>query len=131
MVDQAAMKILTVNVRGLNNKIKLRRVTTALIKQHPDILMLQETHLKQQQGLVCKSKYFGQQFHFPGSSKSRGTAILFSSKIRFQMQEVKKDDRGRFIFVKGLLEHKMCTLASIYAPNQDQVHFLQDTLREL
>lgn len=112
-IEQTAMKILMINVRGLNNKVKLRRVTTALIKQHPDIVMVQETHLKEQVGPVFKSKYFEQQLHSPGSSKSRGTAILFLSKIRFQLNEVKNDARGRFTFVKGLLEHKMCTLASI------------------
>lgn len=128
---QAMMKILTVNVRGLNNKIKLRRVTAALIKQRPDVLMLQETHLKKQPGPVLKSKYFGQQFHSPGSSKARGTAILFLNKIRFLMDNVKHDDRGCFIFVKGLLEHRKCTLASIYAPNQDQISFLQEMLAEL
>lgn len=130
-VESAALKVTTVNVRGLNNKIKLRRITTALIKQHPDVLMLQETHLKDCKGPLLKSKYFGQQFHSPGSSKARGTAILLSSKVRFQLKDVKCDDRGRYVFVKGVLEHRMCTLASIYAPNQDQIRFLQDTLVEL
>lgn len=125
------LKILAVNVRGLNNKIKLRRVTTTLIKQHPDIVMIQETHLKRQPGPIFKTKYFGQQFHSAGSSRARGMAILFLSKVRFQMEDVKYYDRGHFIFIKGLLEHKKCTLVSIYAPNMDQITFIQDTLEEL
>lgn len=98
---QAMMKVLTVNVRGLNNKIKLKRVTTNLIKQRPDMVMIQETHLKKQPGPIFRSKHFGQQFHSPGASRARGAAVLLSSKVRFQVEDVKNDAEGRYISLRG------------------------------
>lgn len=39
-------KILPVNVREMNNKIKLKWITSQMLKMWPDIVFLQETHIR-------------------------------------------------------------------------------------
>lgn len=48
----APIKILTLNCRGLNNKIKAKRMLSTLVKQKADIIFLQETHLKKTHSVV-------------------------------------------------------------------------------
>lgn len=38
---------------------------------------------------------------------------------------------GRFLFIKGLLKDQMVMLASVYAPNQNQICFTEQTLQHL
>lgn len=42
-----------------------------------------------------------------------------------------REEEGRKIFIKGLLEGKKVTLANVYLPNVGQVGFLQVTLEKL
>lgn len=44
--DYLNYKTITFNCKGLNNLIKVKQASKTLIKEYPDILFLQETHLK-------------------------------------------------------------------------------------
>lgn len=122
------MKIITANVNGLNNNIKRRRILTNLTKMNPTIVLLQETHIKKTVNEVFHSKKFQQQYLAAGTSKARGVAILISSNIRFTLGATKKDPARRYLFVKGTLEDKQVTIATLYAPNSGQLDFLAQTL---
>lgn len=41
------------------------------------------------------------------------------------------DDNGRYLFVTGLLDSKEVTIAALYAPNENQLPFLEDALSKL
>lgn len=77
---------LTLNCRRLNNPFKRHRVSDALVREHLDIIFLQETHLKSldpSNPRVLRSKWFSHQFFAPGSTKARGVTILTSKTLLF------------------------------------------------
>lgn len=76
-------KLLSVNVRGLNNPIKRKRITMHLVKSLSDIIFLQETHIKNCNRHPAPHKKFPTFFSALGSSKSRGVAILLAGHLQF------------------------------------------------
>lgn len=71
------------------------------------------------------------QFQSPGSSKSRGVAILISSRVRFTMSSLLADKDGRYLFVNGHLENKAVTFVALYAPNDNQLLYMKDVFFKL
>ena len=57
------LSIVTLNVNGLNDPIKKRRVSDWIIKQDPSICCLQETHFRQKDTYSLKIKV-GEPFTF-------------------------------------------------------------------
>lgn len=58
-------------------------------------------------------------------------AIVLSKNLRFTFHGMKADPRGQFIFVKGLIDGAPYTLASLYAPNANQLDFISEALHQL
>lgn len=79
MANQA--KLLTVNVRGLSNPIKHKRILLHIIKSHPDIVFLQETHIKDPDRHPIPGQKFPNYFTAHGSSKSRGGVVIFLANM--------------------------------------------------
>lgn len=127
----ASYKLLTLNRRGLNNPVKRRWLVTALHKEYSDIVFLQETHIKQLTSRILNSNRFLYQFHAPGSSKAQGLAILFSKDLQFSALDVLADSEGRFLFLNCMINEVKYTLVSLYAPNNNQLLFFNQTLHKL
>lgn len=94
-------------------------------------MFLQETHLKKSPLPVFESSRFPIQIQAPGTSKARGVAILFSSRLRIVIKVQLIDPEGRFLFVSVHIEGEPFTLASIYAPNENPDIFLDNCLTSL
>lgn len=125
------VKIVSININGLNSKIKQKRVAAHFSKLAPDAILMQETHLRKESDLILNSKKYPIQFHAAGSSKARSVSILFKKDLSFHVKDKMQCKRGRFLFVKGELEGEMVTFASVYAPNNGQIGFLQQTFQDL
>lgn len=125
------IKAFSLNVNGLRDNIKRKRLKTLLHKLRPEVVLLQETHLKQTSNVVLQDKVYLFQWHSYGTSKSRGTAILLHRSVQFQEDAVLKDTEGRYIAIRGTLNGEKVTIASIYAPNVAQVSFLNDVFQKL
>lgn len=113
----SSITVVSQNVRGLNNPVKCKRMYSHLLKLHPNILILQETHLNSDKFPIFNSRRFPQQFQSLGTTKSKGVAILISPKTCFTNSTVMADDKGRYLYVSGLLDTKQVTIAALYAPN--------------
>lgn len=72
MASNTAIKFLTYNCNGLNDKIKTKRVLSALIKTQAEVLFLQETHIRNNASGVFKCNRLSHQIQAPGSSKAGG-----------------------------------------------------------
>lgn len=103
-------------------------MTSLMNKLNPDILMIQETHIRKSLKLILNTKRSPFQYHATGSSKSRGNSILINRNVQFQALDIKVDKRGRFIFVKDKLESELIMLVYFYAPNDGQISFLDSFL---
>lgn len=131
MAGRPPLKTLTLNCNGLNNKIKSKRILSTLLKSQADIVFLQETHKTKSSDPLFETTRYPTQIQAYGTSKSRGVAILFSAKIRTSIESQEIDPNGRFLFLNVTIEGEPLSLASIYAPNEDQYKFLKETLTNL
>lgn len=125
------IKICLLNCCGLNKAIKEKRISSLVLKQRPNTLMLQETILKHPDCPVFKSNWWSSQIQSPGTLKSQGVAILLSKHTLFHMEDSLIDLLGRFLFVKGYLFDTKITIATLYVPNDGQLKFIQSILENL
>ena len=126
------IKILSLNVNGLNNPIKRKKVMTKLKKDKAQIIYLQETHLSWQESE--KFKKFGYTNTFYSSfcqGGRRGVIILISNSVKFECIKIISDKKGRFIIVKGKLENEIVTLVNVYAPPDSGKHFFKSLLNNI
>lgn len=125
-----SVKILSLNVNGLNNPIKRQRVMSKLKKEKAQIIYLQETHLTDQESEKLKKFGFMNTFYSCCRNKAkRGVSILISNK--FECNYMTKDKEGRFIIVKGKLENELVTLVNVYAPPNSDKQFVKSLLDKM
>ena len=129
----SSLKIFSINVRGIKNKLKRISLFKYLKGQKFDIICLQETHATVQD-LECWRKQWGGTCYFnPGTAKSKGEAILISNNFSGETILLDQFERGIVISVK--CEDTEIALANIYSPNSstDKISFythLQEKLAD-
>lgn len=113
------LKILTLNVRGLNDKKKRQNVYYWLRRTDADIIALQENHL----GRACdevkwSQEWDGQSYWTVAAGNSKGVALLFSNRRhQFDITNVLKGQSGRLISLSTKVDDKIIRIACIYSPN--------------
>ncbi|KAB0336746.1 hypothetical protein FD755_025870, partial [Muntiacus reevesi] len=70
-------------------------------------------------------------FHANGDQKKAGVAILISDKIDFQIKDVKRDNEGHYIMIKGSIQEEDITIINIYAPNIGAPQYVRQTLTSM
>ena len=91
MAINAYLSIITLNVNGLNARIKRHTMADWIKKQKPSICCLQETHLRAKDTYRLKVRGWEKIFHANGQDRKSGVAIFISDKIDFKMKAIKKD----------------------------------------
>ena len=97
------LKVVSLNVNGLNNPMKRGKVVTKLKKEKSQISYLQETHLSDQEHEKFKKLGFKHAFYssYKGGSK-RGVIILIPNTTKFEtLKEIK--DKGETSLIKTRL----------------------------
>ncbi|CAH2283439.1 Hypothetical predicted protein [Pelobates cultripes] len=124
--------ITTMNCRGLNIPERRSHLLRELTSKRVSIAFLQETHFKEGHAPPLKSK------HYPTAALSNhptarkaGVAVLTHAQLQFQEVERLVDPNGRYLFIKGDIQNRRYTLATIYAPNNNQSHFIRKSLSNL
>lgn len=125
------IRITSWNVKGLNSPIKRAKILKHLKYLKTDVAFLQETHLKIADHFRIRKSWVGQVYHSNFDSKARGTAILFSKKTQFVLDEIINDHQGRFIVVSGILNQVPVVLVNIYAPNWDDAGFINTLVSKI
>lgn len=123
------IKLVSLNVNGMNNPVKRSKVLAKLKKEKAQVLFLQETHLPQQEHE--KLKRFGFRNTFYSSyrpSQKRGVAILITNAVQFECLKEVRDNEGRFVLIKGKLENSMVTMINVYAPPESTKCFFQNSV---
>ena len=112
------LNILTLNVRGFNEKTKRRDIFQWIRHQKASIVVLQEIHGEGANTDTWEKEWGGKIILSKGSNNSRGVAILFTKKLNFQIDSVYKDSQGRIVIVNGTNDNKGFSLCGVYAPNE-------------
>lgn len=118
------IKCISLNVKGLNSGIKRNRIFSHLRQFNPNILFLQETHLRVRDHSRIRKHWIRHTFHSTFQGNSRGVAILISKNTDFSPSQVIPDSNGRYLIISGSLYNTNVVLANVYAPNVDDHHFI-------
>ena len=111
------VRMVSLNVNGLNTPKKRDRVITKLKRDKAQIIYLQETHLKKVEH--DKLKRYGYRHVYSGLFRGgprRGVTIMISNQLQFEYEKEIRDGEGRYIIVKGKLDNVKVTLVNVYAP---------------
>ena len=85
-----SLKIFSLNVRGLADKVKRQDVLNLLKGKRMQIYCLVDIHISPENHLA---------FTHDGGYESRGDAVLFSD-FEYEILDIDKDDIGNFLFLK-------------------------------
>lgn len=113
------MKIISLNVNGLNNNVKRKKILQQLNREKGDILFLQETHLTQIEHKKLSKVTNAQIFSSSFNSKRRGVATIIKSHIPFEKTKCIQDKEGRFVMVIGKIETTEISLINVYYPPEE------------
>ena len=123
------LTLISVNVRGIRDRIKRKNIFEWTVKSKGgDVIFLQETYSTQDIEHVWKQDWGGQMFFSHGSSHSKGVLVLLSPEVKIKIDQVKVDDGGCYIFLKGDILDSNLILGNVYFPTRDktqqQIQFL-------
>lgn len=127
----SAVRFTSWNVKGLRGLVKRTRIFAHLKKLNTGIAFLQETHMVTADHNKLRKSWVGQVYHSNFNTRARGTAIIFHKNIQFTLTESISDPQGRFIILTGLLYYIPVILACVYAPNWDDVSFVNKLISAL
>lgn len=126
------LRVVSFNVKGMNSPGKRSIILRELKRLKTQIGFLQETHQCKGKTILNGGRDFPFVFHFDSpDTRSRGVAIFVARGVAWQKEEVRMDEEGRWLFVKGLCFGQRITLATLYAPNEGQIQFIKEALRKL
>ena len=120
------LQISSLNVRGIGDKQKRSEIFNWLRAKKFSIYFLQEVHCSDDTISTWSAEWGYKSLFSCCSSAKGGVAILFNNNFCFQILRTYSDVNGRFIICDVKSEGKYITLATLYAPNDDEPCFFQD-----
>ena len=114
-------KLVSLNVRGINNFHKRRTIFTWSRKRKADVIFFQETHPQKGSEIQWKNEWGAKIVYSHGSRNSCGVMVLIRNKFNCIVKKTVSDPSGRFIILKVVIEDKVYVLINIYAPNRDNL----------
>ena len=129
--------IFSLNARGLGNNIKRRKIFDWLIDKGKGIYLLQECHSETSTESAWKSAWHGNIEFSHDTTNSRGVAILLPDSMQIIIEDIIRDNAGRFLLLDCLISETHDIIVNIYAPTSDKKldqatfgAFLFDTLQK-
>ena len=120
------LKLVSLNVRGVNNFHKRRTIFTWCRKRKADIIFLQETHLRKELEKQWMNEWGGKIFFSHGSPNSCGVAVLIRNGFNCVIKNTVIDPSGRFIVLKVNINDNLCSSQHICAKQrQNNVQMFQ------
>ena len=118
IITEYKLSILTLDVRGLNNSIKCRKLFHWFENTKLDIILLQETFCTNKTANIMKSNWKGATFNScSGSNQCRGVAILFKENLDVKILDTNSCPDGRNLLVNVRFQNNIFSVVSVFAPN--------------
>ena len=116
------VKILTLNVNGLNNEAKRRNVMRYCEIKNCDVYLIQETHCCEKNVEKWSKEWRnltkGKSLWNNGSHRERGVAFLTKNDI--EIKEITQDKRGRILAANFCKKEKEIWIINAYGPHDPQ-----------
>ena len=119
------LKICSLNVRGLGNKQKRKKVFEWLKSQSYSICLLQETHADSAQTKNLKHEWGSDIYVSGNSTNCEGVSILLGPKLDFNFVSYTDIVVGRLQALHLTIENKDIIFINIYGPNKDDPIILE------
>ena len=84
------VRVASLNIQGISNYEKRRKLFYYFNQKQVEIVMLQETHTTKNTVKLFKSSWGGRVYYSHGQSNARGVAILLSKKAKIKVKECRK-----------------------------------------
>lgn len=119
----AKVKVVTLNVNGLKDSDKRRNIFHFLKSVDSNVILLQETHSTISDEKMWSNEW-GSHFLFShGTNMARGVALIFQRNFPVQIENVNRDNDGRYMIVDLNINEIKMVFACVYAPNEDNPNF--------
>ena len=125
------LKIVSLNVRGMVNDMKQRRVFRYLKQEGADIALVQETHCEKSKERIWEAEWGSKIIFSNGDSRSKGVAILLTKTPEKNIIEVHRDIYGRMLMCKIKINELIYNIVNIYAPNTDDDVFFDNLFEQI
>ena len=125
------LRIASVNVRGLANYNKRRKMFHYFHQKELDMILLQETHSTKAMEKMWRSSWGGRISFAHGDSNARGVCILIRKKAPIKVLRNYTDSQGRMLIVDIEYQGLNISVCNIYAPNDDDVGFFTQVFAQL
>ena len=125
------VKICCLNVRGIRDNRKRRKVFSYLKEQGGDIFLLQETHGCAKTNHLWTNEWGAKGYYSNGTTNSGGVCTLVKNKSH-QIHEVVHDMQGQYIICKVKIKEDYYSIVNIYAPAaKDSPEFFNDVFSKI
>lgn len=126
MAQGVNLNFVSWNCRGLQRYKKVKQVMSKLKNMDSKVVFLQETHLIEDDEKRIRRRWRGNIYTSAFSSRARGVMILIHETVPFQVDNIIKDKRGRYLIIQGSLLTENINLVNVYGPNIDDSSFYED-----
>ena len=114
-------KLISNNVRGLNESKKRNKYYNWLKINNVDIACLQETFLTVKSEQEIKHTWDGQLYHnYSDSPHSKGVCIIFKKDFDCNVLSIHRQLNGRTLLINTCIGKRNITICNIYAPNKNE-----------
>ena len=117
------IKIVSANVQGIQTLFKRRDVLNYLENMSPNIICLQDAHLKQEQENDVKNLTNADCYISGNRTNARGVGVIFKNNFAYNIINVFRDNEGNYIVIDFETSDTTFRLINTYAPNIDSPQF--------
>lgn len=117
------LKIISLNIRGLNSPNKRAKFLIYLRRKAIDIALIQETHLKRADVQRLQNKMYKVVAFSTDNTKTKGTVILIARNCNLKIDRESQDQSGRLAYFCTNIKGRKIAFVSIYAPTIFETNF--------
>jgi len=108
----------SLNVRGINGKVKRNAIFEWVRKKNLDVVMLQECYCIPETNQAWADEWGGECHFANGTKHSCGTVIMFRKGLDVNVLDCKIDIGGRYVMLKVQIEGEELCLINLYGPTK-------------
>jgi len=114
------LTLISLNVRGIREKVKRKRILEWCKNKGGDIVFLQETYSTPDVETRWRAELEGSIYFSHGTNHSRGVMVLITAKLDINICDLKIDGDGRYILFKGEVQGAKILFGNFYFPTRDK-----------
>ena len=122
---------MSLNSRGLADKLKRKEILAWLDYKYAKIILLQETNSISDSESDWKAQWAGNIFMSHGTSNSRETCILIHKSVPITLNKYITDPNSRYVILDVEIDGIWVALGSIYGSNEDNPEFYTEVIQQI